>query len=45
MMGKVEVKQVSISQKRRERRQRAEKKFNVMKRGKFWEIQQMLNQQ
>lgn len=43
-MGKVDVKQVSVSQRRRERRQRLEKKFDVMKRGKFWQIQQVLGE-
>jgi atypical dual specificity phosphatase len=44
MMGKVELRQLSVSQRRRERRQRLEKKFDVMKRGKFWQINEMLKE-
>ncbi|KAL7077720.1 hypothetical protein ACQ4LE_003067 [Meloidogyne hapla] len=41
-MGKVLPKEaVSKSQLRRERRQRREKMFSVMKRGRFWEINEM----
>nr|CAD2194961.1 unnamed protein product [Meloidogyne enterolobii] len=41
-MGKVLPKEaVSKSQSRRERRQRREKLFSVMKRGRFWEINEM----
>lgn len=37
--------QKSKTKKRRERRARREKMFNVMKRGKFYEIQEMLQEQ
>jgi hypothetical protein len=41
-MGKIYTKEpLSKSQLRRERRQRREKMFQVMKRGRFWEINEM----
>jgi len=40
-MGKVDVKEYTASQHRRARRKKLEKRFEVMKRGKFWEINQM----
>lgn len=41
-MGKIDIK--SKSQQRRMRRQRREKMFSVMKRGRFWEINEMRKQ-
>lgn len=41
IMGKIDVKQVSKSQQRRVRRKNLENKFEMMKRGKFWEIKEM----
>ncbi|KAI1723670.1 dual specificity phosphatase, catalytic domain-containing protein [Ditylenchus destructor] len=43
-MGKIDVKEVSASQQRRLRRRKLEKKFQVMKRGKFWEINELRKQ-
>ncbi|KAI1723219.1 dual specificity phosphatase, catalytic domain-containing protein [Ditylenchus destructor] len=43
-MGKIDIKEVSASQQRRLRRRKLEKKFQVMKRGKFWEINELRKQ-
>lgn len=40
-MGKIDVKKMSASQIRRARRKRKDKQFQVMARGKFWEINEM----
>lgn len=44
-MGKIDIREpASKSQQRRMRRQRREKLFSVMKRGRFWEINEMQKQ-
>lgn len=40
-MGKVDIREVSTSQQRRQRRKKREHMFAVMKRGRFWEINEM----
>jgi hypothetical protein len=44
-MGRVDAKEpLTKSQQRRQRRQKREKIFTVMKKGRFWEINEMQNQ-
>lgn len=40
-MGKVDIREVSASEERRTRRKRLNNQYNVMKRGRFWEINEM----
>lgn len=41
-MGKIDVREpASKSQQRRQRRQKREKMFAILKRGRFWEINEM----
>lgn len=39
-LGKIDVKELTTAQRRRLRRKNLKKQFDVMKKGRFWEIQQ-----
>ncbi|CAD5231341.1 unnamed protein product [Bursaphelenchus xylophilus] len=43
-LGKIDVVEMSTAQRRRQRRKKLEKKFDVQKRGRFWEINELNKQ-
>ncbi len=41
LLGRIDVKDLTVAQKRRLRRNNLKKKFNTMKKGNFWQIQSL----